>query len=342
MKISRLLVLTALWLGMTSSAKAEVPDGVWTIPDPSGSLEFTSTMPTQSGEAYLYNPAAKMFFASGNEWNTRASLASFGYDVWFTAAEEEDAPAGTYVFNDMCNHPDRQLGEKTLFTDDGGATWCDRGTQANWSWSVVIDANGYVRIQNAALIADKPDYDGKFFGWNGTADNRLYMLDPASEGAAVDWKFVTAASYEAFIYSDDYFSRSYAHTYKIIRTFKVLARELDIPIFITSNLKNVPRDFDTLNCRPKLCDLLDDGVVENFSDKILLLHRPEFYHFYQDEYGRDMRGVAILQVEKNKGGYRGDIFLNFKEECGKFTNYDPFNPMPLGEGGIVNSKANEK
>ena len=54
-----------------------------------------------------------------------------------------------------------------------------------------------------------------------------------------------------------------------------------------------------------------------------------------------MRGVAILQVEKNKGGYRGDIFLNFKEECGKFTNYDPFNPMPLGEG-IVNSKANEK
>ena len=145
-----------------------------------------------------------------------------------------------------------------------------------------------------------------------------------------------------FIYSDDYFSRSYAHTYKIIRTFKVLARELDIPIFITSNLKNVPRDFDTLNCRPKLCDLLDDGVVENFSDKILLLHRPEFYHFYQDEYGRDMRGVAILQVEKNKGGYRGDIFLNFKEECGKFTNYDPFNPMPLGEGGIVNSKANEK
>ena len=204
MKISRLLVLTALWLGMISSAKAEVPDGVWTIPDPSGSLEFTSTMPTQSGEAYLYNPAAKMFFASGNEWNTRASLASFGYDVWFTAAEEEDAPAGTYVFNDMCNHPDRQLGEKTLFTDDGGATWCDRGTQANWSWSVVIDANGYVRIQNAALIADKPDYDGKFFGWNGTADNRLYMLDPASEGAAVDWKFVTAASYEAFIYSDDY------------------------------------------------------------------------------------------------------------------------------------------
>ena len=189
---------------MIGSAKAEVPDGVWTIPDPSGSLEFTSTMPTQSGEAYLYNPAAKMFFASGNEWNTRASLASFGYDVWFTAAEEEDAPAGTYVFNDMCNHPDRQLGEKTLFTDDGGATWCDRGTQANWSWSVVIDANGYVRIQNAALIADKPDYDGKFFGWNGTADNRLYMLDPASEGAAVDWKFVTAASYEAFIYSDDY------------------------------------------------------------------------------------------------------------------------------------------
>lgn len=103
-----------------------------------------------------------------------------------------------------------------------------------------------------------------------------------------------------FIYSDDYFSRSYAHTYKIIRTFKVLARELDIPIFIISNLKNVPRDFDTLNCRPKLCDLLDNGIVENFSDKILLFHRPEFYHFYQDEYGRVCVALLFCRLRKTK------------------------------------------
>ena len=201
MKISRLLVLTALWLGMTGVAKAEVPDNVWTVPAPTG-LEFTDV--TLDGQHYyLFNPASNLFFASGNEWNTRASLASFGYEVWFTPAEEEGAPEGSYVFNDNCQHPDRQLGEKTLFTDDGGSTWCDRGSQANWSWTVT-KAGDFYRIQNVALIAKVSSYEGKFFGWNGTADNRLYMLDPATEGVSVDWKFVTVDSYEEFIYTAEY------------------------------------------------------------------------------------------------------------------------------------------
>ena len=204
MKISRLLVLSALWLGLTGTATADVPEGVWTMPEPTG-LEFTSTLPTERFQACLYNPTAKMFFASANDWNTRASVASFAYDVWFTAAEEADAPAGTYVFNNLVTNPNRPFDNPTtLFTDDGGSTWCDRASQGNWSWSVAIDGNGIVRIQNAALIADKPEFDGKFFGWNGTADTRLYMLDPAAEGAAVDWKFVTYDSYETFVASDDY------------------------------------------------------------------------------------------------------------------------------------------
>lgn len=145
-----------------------------------------------------------------------------------------------------------------------------------------------------------------------------------------------------YIYADNAYGRSTVDTMKSIPAFKLLARDLDIPIIITSNLKNGPKNFDMHNCRPRLSDLSDDGITEFFSDKIFLIHRPEFYHIYQDEYGRDMRGVAILQVEKNKGSYRGDILLDFKEECGKFTNYAPFNPMPLGEGGIVNSKSNEK
>ena len=200
MKISKLLVLTVLWL-TAIGAKAEVPDGVWTIPEPQG-LQFTDVSFDDGNRYYLYNPQAKLFFASGNDWNTRASVAAFGYEVWFTTSTEADAPEGSYQFNDNCAHPDRNLGDKDLFTDDGGSTWVDRNGQANFSWSVTKVGDCY-RFQNVALIADKPEFEGKYFGWKGDgSDTRLYMITP--EEGMVDWKFVTMDSYLAFTASDAY------------------------------------------------------------------------------------------------------------------------------------------
>ena len=210
MKNSKLLVLTALWLGMGSSAMAEVPDNVWTMPEPSG-LEVVAN-PSFDGTHYvLYNPAAKMFFASGNDWSTRASVATFGYEVWFTDTEESGTPAnprvapeGSYFFNDDCQHPDRILGAKDLFTDGGGATWVDRNTgdasQTDFYWSVTKVGDFY-RIQNT-LFAAKEGNEGKFIGWKSGSDTRLYMILP--EEGTVDWQFVTAESYMQFTYDDAY------------------------------------------------------------------------------------------------------------------------------------------
>lgn len=201
MKIAKLLVLSALLL-VCSIVRAEVPDGVWTIAEPTG-LEFTE-MPTDGGDThvYLYNPAAKMFFASGNDWNTRASIAGFGYEVWFQTSTEADAPEGSLEFWDDCQHPDRVLGFKNMFTDDGGSTWVDHADQANYSWAWTKSADGY-RIQNVALIADVPEFDGKWIGWKGDySDTRLYML--AEGEGAIDWKVVTYDSYQAFIASEAY------------------------------------------------------------------------------------------------------------------------------------------
>ena len=217
MKFAKLLVLSALLL-LGSVAKAAVPDGVWTMPEPQG-LEFTTF--TDDGTHYiLYNPAAKMFFASGNGWNTMASLRTFGMEVWLQPASEEDAPEGSYNLCDLnVNNPERSTGEGNIFTDDGDASWVDHGSQANFSWGCEI-ANGFVRLQNVALIADKPEFAGKYLGWNGTyvttdntansGDHRnaytaiLRHVDPAAEGACVDWKAVTVESYEAFVLSEGY------------------------------------------------------------------------------------------------------------------------------------------
>ena len=208
MKISRLLVLTALWLGITGSAKAADLTGNWTIPTPTG-LEFTTF--TDDGERYyLYNEAAKMFFGSGNSWNTQASVRTFGYPFWLEATSEEDAPEGSYeLWNDFYN-PDRGdvSGPHNCFTDDGGSTWVDHASQGNYSWSFEI-VGDYVRFQNVALIADKPEYEGKYIGFSGKYDGDknssvLKMFAPDEEGVSVDWRAVTVDSYEAFAASDDY------------------------------------------------------------------------------------------------------------------------------------------
>ena len=208
MKIKKLLVLSILSL-MGTSAWAEVPDGVWTVPEPQG-LEFTELTFDDYTRYYLYNPASKMFFASGNEWSTRASVASFGYEVWFTSegmwqGESLTAPEGSYFFNDNCAHPDRNLGDKDLFTDGGGSTWVDRnngdGGQTDFYWSVTKEGDSY-RIQNT-LFVGKEGNEGKYFGWKGDyADSRLYMITP--EEGSVEWKCVTADSYIAFTESEGY------------------------------------------------------------------------------------------------------------------------------------------
>ncbi|MCR4958307.1 MAG: dockerin type I repeat-containing protein [Prevotella sp.] len=210
--------MSALLAASVSSAKAGVPDGVWTMQDPQG-LEFT-TFTDDGTRYYLYNPTTKMFFSSGNGWNTMASLRTFGMEMWLQEATEADAPEGSYeLWDNNVNNSARNTGEHNIFTDDGNASWVDHGTQGNYSWAYEI-VGDCVRFQNVALIADKPEFTGMYLGFDGTfvtAGNTasdgnhrdaytaiLRHVDPSAPGVSVDWKAVTPESYEAFVASEGY------------------------------------------------------------------------------------------------------------------------------------------
>ena len=208
MKFKKLLVLSAFWL-TASSLSAAVPENTWTMPEPTG-LEFT-TFTDDGTRYYLYNPAAKMFFASGNSWGTQASVRTFGYPFWVEPSYEVDAPEGSYELWDDFNNPGERgdvSGPHNLFTDDGGSTWVDHASQANYSWTFTI-VGDYVRFQNVALIEDLPDtYDGKYLGWSGEYEGSNYssvlkMFAPDTEGTSIDWKAVTEDSYLAFVENEE-------------------------------------------------------------------------------------------------------------------------------------------
>lgn len=59
---------------------------------------------------------------------------------------------------------------------------------------------------------------------------------------------------------------------KISWGWKSLARDLDIPVFVLSQLS---RNNDKENRRPKLSDLRDSGSLEQDADLVLLLYRPQ-------------------------------------------------------------------
>ena len=131
----------------------------------------------------------------------------------------------------------------------------------------------------------------------------------------------------------------------ISRSLKQIAKELDIPILALSQLNRGVESREGLEGkRPQLSDLRESGAIEQDADMVLFVHRPEYYHIYQDENGRDLHGMAQIIIAKHRKGATGDVLLNFRGEFTRFENPEDtssnLNNAPIGGGEIVGSKMN--
>lgn len=110
---------------------------------------------------------------------------------------------------------------------------------------------------------------------------------------------------------------------------KALAIELDIPIFITSLLSRGDRNEWETYKQPELHELRDSGVIEDVSDTVMFIHRPECYHVFQDEHGNDLRGLAEIHISKSPMGFDSKVNMEYKVEYAKFIPRKiPFIPYP--------------
>jgi len=131
----------------------------------------------------------------------------------------------------------------------------------------------------------------------------------------------------------------------ISRSLKSLAKELDIPIIALSQLNRgvENREGGEMAKRPQLSDLRESGAIEQDADMVCFVHRPEYYHIYQDDQGRDLRGMAMIIIAKHRKGATGDVLLNFRGEFTRFENPEDSRLKPAGDdtgGEIVGSRVN--
>lgn len=135
----------------------------------------------------------------------------------------------------------------------------------------------------------------------------------------------------------------------ISRNLKALAKELDIPIIALSQLNRGVESRQGIEGKtPQLSDLRESGAIEQDADMVCFIHRPEYYHLYNDEKsGKDLRGLAQIIVAKHRNGATDSIWLRFRGKYAKFQNEneaidaDELAPLPsAGEGMSIQSSMN--
>jgi replicative DNA helicase len=104
----------------------------------------------------------------------------------------------------------------------------------------------------------------------------------------------------------------------ITRAFKQLAKELDIPIILLSQLSRASEKRGG-DHRPVLSDLRESGSIEQDADLVAFIYRDEVYN--KDD--PSVRGLAELIIAKHRNGETGTVQLVFKGETTRFHSYDP-------------------
>jgi len=99
------------------------------------------------------------------------------------------------------------------------------------------------------------------------------------------------------------------------RGFKLLAKELDVPMLVLSQLSRAPETRPG-DHRPQMSDLRESGSIEQDADVIGFIFREEVYK--QDR--EDLKGLAELLLAKQRNGPTGKINMVFLKEFTKFEN----------------------
>lgn len=102
---------------------------------------------------------------------------------------------------------------------------------------------------------------------------------------------------------------------EISRNLKLLAREMDVPVFCLSQLSRAVESRS--DKEPVLSDLRDSGAIEQDADIVSFIYRPEYY----DRENEALKGLAEVIIAKQRNGPVGKVKLTFMGPITRFEDY---------------------
>jgi replicative DNA helicase len=104
------------------------------------------------------------------------------------------------------------------------------------------------------------------------------------------------------------FERRQLEIARITGTLKSLAKELNIPVMLLSQLNRPAKGYE--GNEPRLFDLRESGDIEQDADKVLFIHRPS----YHDRENTEWRNKGKLIIGKNREGERNQFVKFFHDK----------------------------
>jgi replicative DNA helicase len=102
---------------------------------------------------------------------------------------------------------------------------------------------------------------------------------------------------------------------QISRSLKGVAKELDVPLIVLSQLSRAPEQ--RTEHRPQLSDLRESGAIEQDADVVMFVYREEVYN---KDVPEEEKAIAEIIIGKQRNGPIGTAKVAFIKDYAKFDN----------------------
>lgn len=229
--------------------------------------------------------------------------SSLALDIARHVAVFENLPVGIFSL-EMSKD---QLVERLLASQSNVDSWRIRTGKLNDG----PGDNDFARLQTAmGSLSEAPIY----FDDGGTT-NILQMRAMARRLQADRGLGLIVVDYLQLMESNNKYATPIQQVTENSRALKGLARELNIPVLVLSQLSRAVEQ--RTPHRPMLSDLRESGAIEQDADVVIFIYREDKYNENSLE-----KNIAEIIVAKHRNGAQGAIKLYFDENRVSFRNLE--------------------